>query len=286
MPVRRDVVLQNSRKQKNKTMNNLNKFIILCAAIILCSCNAQDRVLYLQNVESGTAIELPDNYLIKLKPFDQLTIVVNSQNPELALPFNSATSYNSLTGAKVTSISSTNSLQIITVDEEGCIEMPILGKIKCKGLTRGELETLIEKKIIDGKYIADPSVNVRFADLAISVIGEVNRPGRYNIYKDQISIFDALALAGDMTIYGSREDVAVIREIDGQNVVTKLDLRSPETLTSPYYYLQQNDLIIVSPNKYKAATAEINQNRSFWISLASTGISLATLVMTIITVSK
>jgi polysaccharide export outer membrane protein len=89
-----------------------------------------------------------------------------------------------------------------------------------------------------------------------------------------------------MTIFGSREDVAVIREIDGKNVVTKLDLRSSDIFESPCYYLEQNDVIVVSPNKYRAATAEINQNRSFWISLASTGISLATLLLTIITVSK
>ena len=120
----------------------------------------------------------------------------------------------------------------------------------------------------------------------ISIIGEVDRPGRYDIKKDQLTIFEALALAGDMTIYGSREDVAVIREKDGKNVVTKLDLRSQDIFRSPCFYLEQNDVVIVSPNKYKAATAEINQNRSFWISLASTGISLATLVMTIITVSK
>ena len=127
---------------------------------------------------------------------------------------------------------------------------------------------------------------MRFADLAITVIGEVNKPGRYDIKRDNISIFEALALAGDMTIYGNREDVAVIREINGKNVVTKLDIRSKEVFESPYYYLEQNDIVVVSPNKYKAATSEINQNRSFWISLASTSISLATLIITIITVAQ
>jgi polysaccharide export outer membrane protein len=123
---------------------------------------------------------------------------------------------------------------------------------------------------------------VRFAELTISVLGEVNKPGRYNINRDQITILEAIALAGDMTIFGQREDVAVVRECNGKNVVTKLDLRSADIFSSPCYYLEQNDIIIVSPNKYKAATSEINQNRSFWISLASTAVAVATLVMTII----
>jgi polysaccharide export outer membrane protein len=127
---------------------------------------------------------------------------------------------------------------------------------------------------------------VRFASLTLSILGEVNKPGRYDIRYDQITIFEALALAGDMTIYGNRNDVLVVREKDGKNVVTTLDLRSPEVFNSPCYYLEQNDVVIVNPNKYKAATSEINQNRSFWISLASTGISLASLVMTIIIASK
>lgn len=277
-------------KRANKIKRNNMKYfklLALAVAVILASCNAQERVLYLQDVENGSEINLPENYLIRLKPLDQITIVVNSKNPELAVPFNTSTSYSSLSG--VSSYSSTataSSLQILTVDDRGYIDMPVIGEIKCAGKTREEVATDIEQKIKAGGYIADPKVNVRFADLTISIIGEVARPGRYDIKKDQLTIFEALALAGDMTIYGSREDVAVIREQDGKNVITKLDLRSQEIFSSPCFYLQQNDVIIVSPNKYKAATAEINQNRSFWISLASTGISLASLVMTIIIASK
>ena len=174
----------------------------------------------------------------------------------------------------------------MTIDREGYLDMPVIGKVKIAGLTRDEAESVIEKKIIDGGYIADPNVNVRFVELTISVVGEVNSPGRYNINKDQLTIFEALALAKDMTIYGNRENVAVIREIEGKNVVTKLDLRSSEVFDSPCYYLEQNDVIIVSPNKYRAASSEINQNRSFWISLASTGISLVTLVMSIISFAR
>lgn len=258
------------------------KSLLLVAAIIFSACSAQQKVLYLQDVESGAEIELPDNYIIRLKPLDQITIVVNNKNPELAVPFNSATSYNSLSGNQVPSTANESSLQVLTIDEQGYVNMPIIGKIHCAGMTREQLARAIEKHIVDNGYMSDPQVNVRFAELTISVLGEVNKPGRFSINRDQITIFEAIALAGDMTIFGKREDVAVIRECNGKNVVTKLDLRSAEIFESPCYYLEQNDVIIVSPNKYKAATSEINQNRSFWISLASTAVAVATLVITII----
>lgn len=258
------------------------RLMALGIMLLLGACNAQRNVLYLQDIESGTEITLPENYIIRLKPLDQITVVVNSRNPELAKPFNSSTSFNAITGTNVTSAAGESSLQVLTIDERGYITMPILGEIECEGMTRQELAAEIERRIIEGGYLADPQVNVRFAELTISILGEVNKPGRYDIKKDQISILEALALAGDMTIYGNRSEVAVVRERDGKSIVTKLDLRSSDIFASPCYYLEQNDVVIVSPNKYKAATSEINQNRSFWISIASTTISLATLIITII----
>lgn len=258
------------------------KLLLLGLVILLGACDAQRRVLYLQDIESGSEIVMPEDYIIRIKPHDQLTVVVNSQNPELAMPFNTSTSYNALNGTAVSTTANENSLQTLTVSDDGYITLPIIGDVKCAGLTREELEHAIEAKIIKGEYIDAPKVNVRFANLTVSILGEVSKPGRYDIRKDQLTIFEALALAGDMTIYGNREDVAVIRQVDGKNIVTKLDLRSQDSFLSPCFYIEQNDVIIVSPNKYKAATAEINQNRSFWISLASTAISLATLVLTVI----
>ena len=259
------------------------KLLMLVATILFGACNAQHRVLYLQDVESGSEITLPENYQLRIKPLDQITIIVNSKDPLLAQPFNSASSYNSISTSGNISSATENSLQVITVDSDGYIKLPIIGEIKCAGLTRIELAKEIEDKIKASNYISDPLVNVRFANTSISIIGEVTKPGRYDIKRDEITIFEALALAGDLTIFGNREDVAVIREVDGKNVITKLDLRSSDIFSSPCYYLEQNDVIVVSPNRYKAATSEINQNRSFWISLASTGISLATLLLTILT---
>jgi polysaccharide export outer membrane protein len=234
-------------------------------------------VLYLQNIDNSAESNIPHNTIIRIKPLDQITVVVNSKNPELAIQFNSSSNYNALTGSVVSNgVGSEHSIQVLTVDNEGYINMPIIGRVECAGLTREELAHKIEELIREGGYIQDPNVNVRFATLTLSVVGEVNRPGRYDIIKDKLTIFEALALAGDMTIYGKRDDVLVVREIEGKSIVTTLDLRSPEVFNSPCYYLEQNDVVIVNPNKYKAATSEINQNRSFWISLASTAISLAT----------
>lgn len=257
------------------------QLIALGAMLLLGACNAQRNVLYLQDVQSGTEVVLPENYIIRLKPLDQVTMTVNSRTPELATPFNSSSSYNSLAGNGTTSNISEHNLQVLTIDKDGFITVPVIGNVQCAGMTRDELAEEIERRIIEGGYLVDPQVNIRFAELTISIIGEVQKPGRYDIRKDQLSILEALALAGDLTIYGNRTDVAVVREKDGKSIVTKLDLRSSEIFSSPCFYLEQNDVIIVSPNKYKAATAEINQNRSFWISIASTTISLATLVITI-----
>ena len=210
-----------------------------------------------------------------------LTIVVNSKDPELAVPFNSSTSLSSVTGVASYSSATNQSLQIRTVDENGMLDMPVIGKIDCKGKTRSELAQLITDKIVEGGYINDPSVNVQFADMKISVVGEVARPGQYDVTRDKISIFDALAMAGDLTIYGIRTDVAVAREVDGVRTIEYLDLTSKDLFNSPAFYIQQNDVIYVKPNKYKAQAGEISQNRNFYLSLVGTAISVATLIITL-----
>ena len=236
--------------------------------ILLVSCSAQKRVWYLQDAQPFTPEQIAENGQIRIKPLDRLTIVVNSKDPELAVPFNSATSYNSLTGTNISGAANSQALQMRTVDENGMLEMPVIGKIECKGKTRSELAQAIAKKIIDG-------------DMKISVIGEVARPGFYDVTRDKVSIFDALAMAGDMTVYGVRSEVAVTREVDGVRTIEYLDLTSTDIFNSPAFYLQQNDVVYVKPNKYKAQTGEISQNRNFYLSLVGTAISVATLIVTL-----
>ena len=218
---------------------------------------------------------------IRIKPLDRLTVTINSKDPELAAPFNAASSYNSLNGLSSYSSSSNGNLQILTVDKEGKIQLPIIGEIDCDGLTRNELAKKIENTIRENGMVHDPIVIIQFADVKFSVLGEVARPGQFSITKDRISLFDALAMAGDLTIYGQRENVALIREENGMRTVHYFDLKNPDILTSPYFYLQQDDVVYVTPNKYKAQAGEINQNRSFYISLVSVAVSVATLLVTI-----
>ena len=249
--------------------------------ILLVSCSAQKRVWYLQDAQPFTPEQIAENGQIRIKPLDRLTIVVNSKDPELAAPFNAASSYNSLNGLSSYSSSSNRNLQILTVDKEGKIQLPIIGEIDCDGLTRNELAKKIENTIRENGMVHDPIVIIQFADVKFSVLGEVARPGQFSITKDRISLFDALAMAGDLTIYGQRENVALIREENGMRTVHYFDLKNPDILTSPYFYLQQDDVVYVTPNKYKAQAGEINQNRTFYLSIVSTVVSVATLIVTI-----
>lgn len=254
--------------------------IVAFIAVISVSCASQKRAWYLQDAKPFTPEQIAEIGQIRIKPLDRLTIVINSRDPELAVPFNSSTSLGSLSGI-ATGSTTTQSLQILTVDQDGMLEMPVIGKIECKGKTRDELSTAIANKIIEGGYINDPIVNIQFADMKIAVTGEVARPGYYDVTRDKVSIFDALAMAGDITIYGIRTDVSVIRVQDGVRTIEYLDLTSKEVFSSPAFYIQQNDIIYVKPNKYKAQSGEISQNRAFYISLISTAVSVATLIVTL-----
>ena len=264
-----------------KTIKTLSMIMI---AVMLVGCNASKRVIYDFNKEASVKALLSDGQ-IRIKPLDRLTVVVSSQNPELAAPFNTPTSLNALSMNPMTASASatTASLQIRTVDESGSIEMPIIGQISCTGKTRSELATEIAKKIIDGGYISDAIVNIQFADMKFFVLGEVARPGQFDITRDKITVLEALAMAGDMTIFGNRSNVAVIRRNgDKEYEVFELNFLEGNQMTSPAFYLQQGDVVYVQPNKYKAATSEINQNRTFWLSIVSTLITATSLTLTII----
>ena len=260
-------------------MKHLGIFIL--GALLLASCATNKRAAYIQQVQTDIPTAIEQDYQIRIKPLDRLTVTINTKDPELAAPFNAASSYNSLNGLSSYSSSSNGNLQILTVDKEGKIQLPIIGEIDCDGLTRNELAKKIENTIRENGMVHDPIVIIQFADVKFSVLGEVARPGQFSITKDRISLFDALAMAGDLTIYGQRENVALIREENGMRTVHYFDLKNPDILTSPYFYLQQDDVVYVTPNKYKAQAGEINQNRSFYISLVSVAVSVATLLVTI-----
>lgn len=263
----------------------LLKIGFLCTIFLaLCSCSAVKRTVYLQDIADNSQVQTAVEQPIKIKPFDRLIVVVTSKDAELAAPFNVMTSYNSLSNNPMgqSTVSNSQSLQVRTVDENGELYMPVIGKVTCAGKTRAEVSNAIAKAIIDGGYIADAAVNIQFADMKLFVLGEVAKPGQFDVTRDQITILEALAMAGDMTIYGNRANVSVVRKENGVTKTHIVNLLDSNCFNSPAYYLQQGDVVYVQPKKQRAATGEINQNRSFWISIASTLLSAASLVMTII----
>lgn len=271
-------------------MKTIVKFIsAILLATLLVGCNATKRISYGFKKDEIVKSLMSDGQ-IRIKPLDRLTILVSSQNSELAAPFNASSSFNSLSAnpAGVSSANGLQSVQVRTVDENGILEMPIIGKIQCKGKTRTELANEIAKKIIDGGYISDAMVNIQFADMKVYVLGEVTRPGQFDITRDKITILEALAMAGDMTIFGNRANVTVVRRSadDKQYEVHELNFLEGDQMSSPAFYLQQGDVVYVHPNKYKAATAEINQNRTFWLSIVSTLITATSLVLTIVNFAR
>lgn len=258
----------------------VRNFLWLFAGVLfLFSCASPKEVVYLQDIkEPFLQQEITQNYEIIIHKDDLLAIMVNSRNPELSLPFNMPM----VTYQLGTAGGATNQQRVLgyLVDPQGYIDFPILGKIKAEGLTRSQLTNLIKNKLIEEDLIKDPIVTVQFLNYKISVIGEVANPGSFNISGDRITLLEAISMAGDLTIYGKRDRVAVIRESEGKRSITYHDLRSSDIFKSPYYYLQQNDIVYVEPNKTKAGQSSINQNTNVttWVSILSLLTTIAVLI--------
>lgn len=262
----------------------ISKIGIVClfALFIFASCQSYKKVPYLQNSEVVSQANQQESlYDAKIMPKDLLTIVVSCTSPELAMPFN-------LTVASPVSVSTSNLttttqpvLQQYLVSNEGTVDFPVLGELKLGGLTKKEAEQLIVEKL--KPYIKEtPIVTVRMVNYKISVIGEVARPGTFTISNEKVNLLEALAMAGDMTVWGVRDNVKLIREgADGKQEIITLDMNKAETILSPYYWLQQNDIIYVTPNKAKARNSDIGNSTSLWFSATSILVSLASLLVTI-----
>jgi polysaccharide export outer membrane protein len=224
---------------------------------------------------------IAQNYEMIIHRDDLLAIMVNSKDPELAMPFNMPLVTYQL-GSTGGSYGQQRVLGYL-VDAAGEIDFPILGMIKAEGLTRMQLKSLIKERLIRDDLIKDPVVTIQFMNFKISVMGEVSRPGTFTVSSDRITLLEALSMAGDLTIYGKRDRVGVIREHNGQRTVRFHDLRSADLLQSPCYYLQQNDIVYVEPNRARAGQSAINQNNSVgvWLSAVSILTSVVSLLVTI-----
>ena len=260
-------------------IGKLAKWMLLSWVILFSACNSTKEVVYLQDVVPLKQQDIERKYEVFIHEDDLLSIMVNSKDPELALPFNMP-----LVTYQIGSESPGQQRVLgYLVDTNGDIDFPILGKIHVAGLSRLELRDLIKEKLISGDYIKDPVVTVQFLNYKVSVMGEVARPGSFTITGDRITLLEALSMAGDLTIYGRRDRVAVIREENGKRAILFHDLRSSEIFTSPCYYLQQNDIVYVEPNKAKAGQRDINQNNSVsvWLSAVSVLAAVASLLVTV-----
>ena len=253
--------------------------MLMCVVVLCTSCASSKKVVYLQDVVPLKQQVIEQKYEVYIHNDDLLAIMVNSKNPELALPFNMP-----MVTYQLGSQSAPQQCVLgYLVDTNGDIDFPILGKLHVAGLTRLQLTDLIKQRLIEEDLIKDPIVTVQFLNYKVAVMGEVNRPGSFNISGDRITLLEALSMAGDLTIYGRRDRVAVIREKDGKRTILFHDLRSADIFNSPCYYLQQNDIVYVEPNKAKAGQSEINQNKSVgvWLSAASILVSIASLIVTL-----
>lgn len=247
----------------------------LLMLLLAVSCSTQKKVPYFQDLNDGESVKITAPQDIKLKVGDQFTIHVNSKDKELTRPFNLERS--------TTNNSSSDTRLAYTVDEKGYIDFPTLGEIYVEGKTRDEVAKHIKKIILEQKLVLDPVVIVGFYNQQVSVIGEVNKPGKYDINKDRFTVLDALSLAGDLTIQGKRENITVLREEYGVQKAYTLNLNDAAQFhASPAFYLQQNDIVYIEPNTTKAGQASINGNTlrstSFWMSLASLVLTVVTFV--------
>ena len=258
-------------------------YLLVLLVALMTSCSAPKNVAYLWNSNDVDLSQSQYLYDAKIMPKDILTITVNTVNPEASAPFNLIVR-STLTSTSSTIGTTGGSLQTYLVDNEGGIDFPVIGYIKVGGLTKRECEKFIHDKVKPYLNAAEnPVVTVRMSSYSISVLGEVNRPGSYQVSREKINILEALAQAGDLTIYGVRERVKLIREdAQGHKQIHTVNLNDANILTSPYYYLQQNDILYVEPNKVKAQNASIGQSTTLWISATSILISMASLLYNIL----
>ena len=270
----------------------MRKSFIVAAlsAALLWSCSTPTNVAYFQDMTDQQVLASQEVSPIRLKPMDQISIIVNTRVPEVTAMFNKPYYTNRIgetqsvtSNAGASNTITANNISGYTLDAEGNIDFPVIGQVNLVGKTREEASTHIKNLIIASKQTKEAVVTVEFMNLGFSVIGEVSRPGRYKIDRDRFTIFDALSLAGDLTINGQRENVTLVRHNGQNDEVYKINLLDASQLySSPAFYIQQGDMIYVTPNDKRIRESTVNGNTlrssSTWISMASLAASLLALM--------
>lgn len=257
-----------------KTLMNKLLLISIGWVLILTSCASKKNVLLFQDIENYQAASDSTKSDIRIKQNDLLSIIVSSADRKSAAPFNLPAV--GTANGDITQVNAQQRLQTYLVDANGEIQFPILGTLNLEGKTTIEATNYLKEVL--SKYIKDPIVNLRITNFKVSVLGEVRSPGTYVINDERVTILEALSRAGDLTIFGKRSDILLIREIDGVKSYSKIDLTKKEVLSSPYYFLQQNDVIMVSPNGAQVQSSASNRNAGLYVSVAGVIITVISIL--------
>lgn len=239
------------------------------------SCASRQDVVYYQNINNLNSKTNANNYEIKIQADDLLMIIVSADDPEVVIPFNLKT-YSVSNNNKLDITRGQETVQLYLVDQSGNIEFPVLGKLKVNGLTRTEVLALLQEKI--QMYVKNATINLRIMNFKISLQGEVNLPGTYPVSSERVTLIEALSMAKDLTIYGRRDNILVIRESNGVKSYNRVDITKADFINSPFYYLSQNDVVYVEPNKTRVNSSAVGPNTSVIISAVSILVSLSVLI--------
>ena len=253
-----------------KMFSRLSTLISLVLVLFFTSCASRKDVVYFQDTGNFETIVNDKAFVSKFKVDDLVSIHVSSLNPEASAPFNL------FRGASEGGIQPQQVDYL--VDQEGEIDFPVIGKIKIVGFSPDEVRNLLREKLSD--YLKDPIINIRLRNFTVTVLGAVNRPGTYPVNGEQITILEALGLAGDMTIRGRRDNVLVIRDFDGTKIYTRVDITSKNMTKSPVYYLTQNDVVYVELNESGIKETSLDARAGIYVSIISVLITATSIFLT------
>ena len=243
--------------------------IFLLVFLVFCSCASKKDLIYFQGVDTAAQVQ-NTNYSPKIKADDLLNIAVSALDPTAAIPYNSFKPSLGITSAN-------QDILPYLVAKDGTIEFPQLGTIHVADLTRQELIALLKTKL--EPFLVNPTINIQLMNFTVTVLGEVKKPGAYTIADERVTVLDAIGLAGDLTVHGVRQNILVIRETDSEKQFERIDLTATNLFESPVYYLQQNDVVYVEPNKPKINSAATSSVTGIWISITSLAITIITLIV-------
>lgn len=247
--------------------------------LLVFSCNAPKDVVYFQGLENLQEVSTSPKSIATYKPQDIISIIVSASDPETAIPFNTVVTSIAENSESLSSNTTSSKTPMYLLDSNGMIAFPVIGELKISGRSSSEVKELIKEKL--KKYIKNPIISVQLENFKITVLGEVNNPGPFTIHNEQITLIEAIGLAGDLSIKGKRTNITVIREVDNKQIIHKVDLTSKDVFNSPVYYLAQNDIIYVEPNMSKTKESVTNNWPQVLTSVSSLlGIIISVIVLT------